>query len=148
MGADREPPVRRAGHRHLDRAGSGGGDRGLGPLRRRQYRAYLGLVPTESSSGASRSQGSITKTGNTHARRLLVEAAWQQQRPLRPPSKALRARRDLVGPAVRARAQAADRRLHQRWQAMAARRKPPNKIAVAVARELAGWCWSLAVMPD
>jgi len=110
--------------------------------------AYLGLVPTESSSGASRSQGSITKTGNTHARRLLVEAAWQQQRPLRPPSKALRARRDLVGPAVRARAQAADRRLHQRWQAMAARRKPPNKIAVAVARELAGWCWSLAVMPD
>jgi transposase len=110
--------------------------------------AYLGLVPTESSSGASRSQGSITKTGNTHARRLLVEAAWQQQRPLRAPSKALRARRDLVGPAVRARAQAADRRLHQRWLAMLARRKPPNKIAVAVARELAGWCWSLAVMPD
>jgi transposase len=49
--------------------------------------AYLGLVPTESSSGASRSQGSITKTGNTHARRLLVEAAWQHQRPLRAPGK-------------------------------------------------------------
>jgi transposase len=110
--------------------------------------AYLGLVPTESSSGANRSQGSITKTGNTHARRLLVEAAWQHQRPLRAPGKALRARRDLVSPAVRARGEAADRRLHQRWQAMAARRKTPNKIAVAVARELAGWCWSLAVMPD
>ena len=110
--------------------------------------AYLGLVPTESSSGASRSQGSITKTGNTHARRLLVEAAWQQQRPLRAPSKALRARRDLLSPAVRARGEAADRRLHQRWQVMTARHKPPSKIAVAVARELAGWCWSLAVMPD
>jgi transposase len=110
--------------------------------------AYLGLVPSESSSGASRSQGSITKTGNTHARRLLVEAAWQQQRPLRAPSKALRQRRDLVSPAVRARAQAADRRLHQRWQAMQARKKPPTVIAVAVARELAGWCWSLARMTD
>ena len=110
--------------------------------------AYLGLVPTESSSGSSRSQGSITKTGNTHARRLLVEAAWQHQRPLRAPGKALRARRDLLSPAVRARGEAADRRLHQRWQAMTARRKPPTKIAVAVARELAGWCWSLAVMRD
>jgi transposase len=87
--------------------------------------AYLGLVPTESSSGAGRSQGSITKTGNTHARRLLVEAAWQHQRPLGAPGKALRQRRDLVGPAVRARAQAADRRLHQRWQAMQARKKRP-----------------------
>ena len=55
---------------------------------------------------------------------------------------------EYFDPAVRARAQAADRRLYQRWQAMQARRKPPNKIAVAVARELAGWCWSLAVMPD
>jgi transposase len=110
--------------------------------------AYVGLVPTESSSGATRSQGSITKTGNTHARRLLVEAAWQQQRPLRAPSKALRARRDLVDPRVRARAQAADRRLHQRWRNMQAHNKQPNVIAVAVARELAGWCWSLAVMPD
>lgn len=110
--------------------------------------AYLGLVPSESSSGASRSQGSITKTGNTHARRLLVEAAWQHQRPLRVPGKALRARRDKVSPAVRARGEAADRRLHHRWRSLETRKKRPNVIVVAVARELAGWCWSLAVMRD
>jgi transposase len=60
--------------------------------------AYLGLVPSESSSGASRVQGPITKTGNTHVRRLLVEAAWQHQRPLRAPGKALSARRAVVSP--------------------------------------------------
>lgn len=54
--------------------------------------AFLGLVPTEHSSGASRSQGSITKTGNTNARRLMVEAAWQHRRPYRTPSAALRHR--------------------------------------------------------
>ena len=48
--------------------------------------AYLGLVPTESSSGGQRSQGSITKTGNTHARRLLVEAAWHHRKSYRNPS--------------------------------------------------------------
>jgi transposase len=110
--------------------------------------AYLGLVPSESSSGTSRAQGSITKTGNTHARRLLVEAAWHHQRPLRAPGKALTARRAAVSPAVRARGQAADRRLHHRWTTMTARKKRPNVIAVAVARELAGWCWSLATMDD
>src|SRR5664279_4361467 len=51
---------------------------------------FLGLVPTEHSSGGSRSQGSITKTGNTHARRLLVEAAWHHKKPYRTPSKAMR----------------------------------------------------------
>jgi transposase len=109
---------------------------------------YLGLVPTESSSGTSRAQGSITKTGNTHARRLLVEAAWHHQRPLRAPSKALTARRADLSPAVRARAEAADRRLHHRWVTLQARKKRPTVIAVAVARELAGWCWSLATMND
>ncbi len=54
--------------------------------------AYLGLVPTESSSGASRSQGSITKTGNSHARRLLVEAAWHHRKTYRNPSAIMRAR--------------------------------------------------------
>lgn len=110
--------------------------------------AYLGLVPTESSSGTQRSQGSITKTGNTHARRLLVEAAWHHQRPLRTPSKTLIARRSAVPAAVRARGEAADRRLHHRWMSMQARKKRSTVIAVAVARELAGWCWSLAVMHD
>jgi transposase len=109
--------------------------------------AYLGLVPTESSSGTSRSQGSITKTGNTHARRLLVEAAWHHRKPLRP-SKTIAARRAHLSPAVRARGEAADRRLHHRWTNMTARNKRSTVIAVAVARELAGWCWSLATMDD
>jgi transposase len=111
--------------------------------------AYLGLVPTESSSGSSRSRGSITKTGNSHARRLLVEAAWHHARPLpRTPGKALTQRRAGLPPAVRARGMAADRRLRRRWLALEARTKPAPVIAVAVARELAGWCWSLATMND
>ena len=108
--------------------------------------AYLGLVPSESSSGNSRSQGPITKTGNTHARRLLVEAAWHHQKPLRAPGKALAARRAGLSPAIRARGEAADRRLHHRWNTLAARKKRTTVIAVAVARELAGWCWSLATL--
>src|SRR5215204_6337187 len=58
--------------------------------------AFLGLVPTESSSGQSRSQGSITKTGNTHARRLLVEAAWHHAKPYRVPGKTMRDRWELA----------------------------------------------------
>ncbi len=109
--------------------------------------AFLGLVPTEHSSGASRSQGSITKTGNTHARRLLVEAAWHHKRPYRP-SKALRTRWDQAPAAARARGHAGNQRLHQRWQAFDGRNKRPVVANVAVARELAGWCWSLAMLED
>jgi transposase len=108
--------------------------------------AYLGMVPAEYSSGSHRAQGSITKAGNSHARRLLVEAAWHHRRPLRAPTKATRAHRDMVSPAVSARAQAADRRLHRRWNTLDARGKRPAVSVVAVARELAGWCWSLAIM--
>jgi transposase len=110
--------------------------------------AYLGLVPTESSSGHQRSQGSITKTGNTHARRLLVEAAWHHRRPYRSPGATLRARWRLASPAATARGHAGNHRLHQRWQVFTTRRKKPVIAAVAVARELAGWCWSLAVLDD
>jgi transposase len=109
--------------------------------------AYLGLVPSESSSGASRSQGSITKTGNGHARRLLIEAAWHHRTPLRP-TVALRRRQDAAGPAARDRGQRANRRLHARWIAFDARRKQPAVANTAIARELAGWCWSLAVLKD
>ena len=108
--------------------------------------AYLGLVPAEDSSGERRAQGPITKAGNTHARRLLVEAAWHHRWPLRAPTKPVRTRRAAVSPAVRARAQAADRRLHHRWAALDARGKRSAVSVVAVARELAGWCWSLAIM--
>jgi transposase len=86
----------------------------------RSIGAYLGLVPTESSSGASRHQGSITKTGNGHARRLLIEAAWHHRPPNRIGAE-LRRRQDAADPAARHRAQQANRRLHQRWVCFDAR---------------------------
>ncbi len=111
----------------------------------RSIGAYLGLVPTEYSSGASRSQGSITKTGNGHARRLLIEAAWHHRQPYRP-GVDLRRRWDAASPAARARGQQANRRLHMRWCRFDARNKRPVVANTAIARELAGWCWSLAVL--
>jgi transposase len=107
--------------------------------------AWLGLVPSEHSSGLQRVQGSITKTGNTHARRLLVEAAWHHRKPYRL-SRELRARQDRQPAVVRERAEVGNRRLHQRWCRLDARGKRSTISAVAVARELAGWCWSLAVL--
>lgn len=109
--------------------------------------AYLGLVPSESSSGQSRSQGSITKTGNTHARRLLVEAAWHHRKRYRP-GKALRARWMNAPPHAQARGQAGNERLYRRWQELTRRHKRPVVANVAIAREFAGWCWSLATLPD
>jgi transposase len=109
--------------------------------------SYLGLVPTEHSSGTSRSQGGLTRTGNTHARRLLIEAAWHHRAPYRP-GVVMRRRWDAATPAARARGQAANRRLHDRWLRFDERKKRPVVANAAVARELAGWCWSLAVMAD
>jgi transposase len=109
--------------------------------------AFLGLVPTEDSSGEGRSQGSITKTGNTHARRLLVEAAWHHQRPYRP-SKTMRDRWELAPAPARARGHAGNQRLHDRWLGFQQRKKRPVIANVAIARELAGWCWSLATLPE
>src|SRR5439155_1489206 len=97
---------------------------------------FLGLVPSEDSSGERRRQGAITKTGNTHARRLLVEAARHQRRPLRA-SAALERRRQGQPAPVRARADESARRLHQRWHALEGRGKRRTIVAVAVARELA-----------
>ena len=108
--------------------------------------AFCGLVPSEHSSGASRSQGPITKTGNGHARRLLVEAAWHHRKTYRNPGAVMRARWQAAPPAARARGHAGNRRLHQRWQTFTARKKRPTTANVAVARELAGWCWSLATL--
>ena len=107
--------------------------------------AYLGLVPSEDSTGQRRSQAGITKTGNTHARRLLVEAAWHHRRPFRPSRELLR-RQQGVDAAIRHRADAGNRRLHRRWRGLDARGKRSTVTAVAVARELAGWCWSLAIL--
>ena len=108
--------------------------------------AYLGLVPSERSSGASRVQGAITKTGNTHARRLLVEAAWHHRRTYRAPGATMQARWQAAPAAAAARGHVGNQRLHARWAAFIARKKRPVIANVAVARELAGWCWSLAVL--
>lgn len=107
--------------------------------------AFVGLVPSEYSSGQSRVQGSITKTGNTHVRRLLVEAAWHH-RARYVVGKTMRDRWELASPAARARGDAGNRRLHARWNTFRERRKRHVVANVAIARELAGWCWSLAVL--
>ena len=120
----------------------------LGDLRRFRPQSlgpFLGLTPREDSTGDQRRQGPITKTGNGHARRLLVEAAWHQRRPLRA-SAALERRRQGQPAAVRLQADQSARRLHQRWHALESRGKRRTIIAVAVARELAGHCWALATM--
>jgi transposase len=113
----------------------------------RSIGAYVGLVPTESSSGGTRSQGGVTKTGNGHARRLLVEAAWHHRARYRPGLE-LRRRWDAASPAARARGQAANRRLHARWARFDERKKRSVVANAAIARELAGWCWSLAVLDE
>jgi transposase len=107
--------------------------------------AYLGLVPSEFSSGESRSQGAITKAGNRHARRLLVEAAWHHNKAYRP-SPPLRARWQAAGPVAAARGHQGNQRLRHRWLVLNQRKKEPAIVAVAIARELAGWCWSLATL--
>lgn len=107
--------------------------------------SFVGLVPSESSSGQRRAQGGITKTGNSHARRLLVEAAWHHRKPYRPSRELIR-RREGRPAAVRDRAELGNHRLHRRWARLDARGKRSTISAVAVARELAGWAWSLAVM--
>ena len=109
--------------------------------------SFIGLVPSEHSSGSSRVQGSITKTGNTHVRRLLVEAAWHH-RARYTVGKTMRDRWDLAPAAARARGDEGNRRLHQRWVKFIVRRKKATIANVAIARELAGWCWSLAMLEE
>jgi transposase len=106
--------------------------------------SYLGLVPSEDSSGQSRRQGAITKTGSGHGRRLLVEAAWHYRRP---PAKGQPLKRRQAGqPAhVIAISWQAQQRLHRTWQRLDTQRaKRRTIVAVAVARELAGFCWATA----
>ena len=108
-----------------------------------QFMSFVGLVPSERSSGEQRSQGSITKAGNSHVRRLLVEAAWHQRQRPRVGEK-LAARQRGQDPLVLERAWRAQQRLHRRWARMGARGKPYQKIVVATARELAGFVWAIA----
>jgi transposase len=108
-----------------------------------EFMAFVGLVPSEHSSGERRRQGSITKVGNSHVRRLLVEAAWHARR--RPKVGYELARRQRGQDAiVIERSWRCQQRLYQRWQRMAGRGKPHQKIVVACARELAGFVWAIA----
>lgn len=108
-----------------------------------QFMAFVGLVPSEHSSGEQRRQGSITKVGNAHVRRLLVESAWHARR--RPTVGYQLARRQRGQDAmVIERAWRCQQRLYQRWQRMAGRGKPHQRIVVACARELAGFVWAIA----
>lgn len=111
----------------------------------RTIASYLGLVPSEHSSGATRSLGGITKTGNTHARRLLIEAAWHHKALYRP-GKVMKDRWALASAPAAARGDAGNRRLHHRWQILTSHKKKHTIANTAIARELAGWCWSLATM--
>jgi hypothetical protein len=112
--------------------------------------AYIGPVPSEHSSGTSRVQGSITRAGKSHLRRLLIEAAWHH-RPRYIPGVTLRARWEQAPPQARARGDLGNRRLHHRWVGFDTR---PKKATIAntaiantaIARELARWCRSLATL--
>jgi transposase len=107
----------------------------------RRVMGFTGLVPSEYSSGATQARGAITKTGNAHLRRVLVEAAWHyRHRPAL--GYALRLRqRDAPAAAIRC-AWNAQHRLHARYRRLVARGKPPQIAATAVARELSAFVWA------
>jgi transposase len=109
----------------------------------RQLMGYLGLVPSEHSSGDRLSRGSITKTGNAHARRLLTEAAWNYRFKPRIGYRAQR-RQEALPQAIRDMAWKAQLRLTTRFAKLNARGVQINKVCVAVARELAGFIWAIA----
>jgi transposase len=102
--------------------------------------AYLGLVPSEHSSGGKEHRGGITKTGNCHVRRLLIEAAWHYRH--HPSLLSLRKRREGQSPRIIALADRAMHRLHRRFHRMLERGKTRPKVVVAVARELTGFIWA------
>lgn len=107
-----------------------------------QFMSYVGLVPSEHSSGQDRRQGAITRAGNSHLRRLLVEAAWNNR--TRPTvSRKLVQRHAGQDPRIVDHALRCQHRLHRRWTRMQAKGKPHNKIVCAVARELAGFVWAI-----
>jgi transposase len=107
-----------------------------------QLMSYVGVVPSESTTGQQRRLGAITKTGSGHARRLLVEAAWHYRKTPRT-AKALTDRQAGQPAHAVAVAWSAQRRLHRTWQRLEAKGKRRTLIAVAAARELAGFCWSI-----
>ena len=110
----------------------------------RKLMGYLGLVPSEHSSGERTSRGSITKTGNAHARSLLVEAAWNYRFKPRV-GHDMHARQDGLSETICAMAWKAQTRLTGRFAALNERGLQKNKACVAVARELAGFVWAIGM---
>lgn len=109
----------------------------------RELMAYLGLVPSEHSSGGSRRQGRLTRTGNGHVRRVLVEAAWNYRFPARK-SRCIEQRAEKTPVAVQAIAWAAQKRLCGRYRSLLQAGKVKQQVTAAVARELAGFIWAIA----
>jgi transposase len=109
----------------------------------RQLMAYLGLAPSEHSSGRTRRQGGITKAGNGAARRRLIEAAWSYRFPARISREQLAQQERLAKP-IRDIAWQAQERLCRRYRKLARAGKLPTVITAAIARELAGFVWAIA----
>lgn len=118
----------------------------LGDLKRfehpKRLMAFLGLVPSECSTGESRSLGSITKAGNSHARRILIEAAWCYRYPPRI-AREMQVRQEGQSRELREIAWRAQLRLCQRYRRLSARGLHQNKTCIAIARELCGFIWDL-----
>jgi transposase len=111
----------------------------------RKLMSYLGLTPSEYSSGAHRRQGGITKAGNGHARRALVEGAWAYRYPAKV-SRHLQLRLEKLPPEVQAIGWKAQLRLCARYRRLSARGKHVNQVVVAIAREMAAFAWAIARM--
>jgi transposase len=110
----------------------------------KQLMAYCGVVPSEHSSGNTRRQGAITKTGNAHVRRVLFESAWGcRHRPNL--SARLKERQRGLSATTNEIALKAQHRLHRRYIALSARGKPSPKVLGAIGRELLGFIWAVAV---
>jgi len=119
----------------------------LGDLTRfenpKQLMSYLGLTPCEYSSGQRQRRGAITKTGNHHARRILIEAAWSYRFSPKV-SPEIQKRQEQQPLPIRDIAWQAQLRLSKRYKTMTQRGKLPNVVVVAIARELAGFMWAIA----
>jgi transposase len=112
-----------------------------------QLMSYLGLVPSEHTSGETRRQGQLTRTGSRHARRLLVEAAWHYRRPPRLGTTLQRRQQDQEA-AIIAIAWKAQQRLHRIWRRLEQKRgKRGTIVAAATARQLTGFIWAIATHP-
>jgi transposase len=104
---------------------------------------YLGLAPSEHSSGLRRRLGGITKTGNGHARRALVESAWSYRLPAKV-SRIIRRRQESLPLEIQDISWKAQLRLCKKYRRLVARGKNPNIAVTAVARELAAYMWAIA----